>query len=226
MQATYEGVHHVMMISKQFTSPAWLQRIIIKKLCVYVRSYGSPLGACAWRAYKYPPGHLCCSEVSPITSSLTHSPYLFFPLPQHQWPHHRSHLLAPHRVGLSLLAHTLGESMVTIYIEIFAGNLFCEIMKKLALWNIRGFNIREYVACLVLRPVTDKSSRFLFSRMQTNSRNTWKSIHCENFTAHANRRSWSRKAWVVSCCSLQTSGIRSYYSNDSLNCLHVLVLCL
>ncbi len=42
------------------------------------------------------------------------------------------------------------------------GILFREIVKLLALRNIRGFNFHKYVACLVLRPVADKVLRFIF----------------------------------------------------------------
>ncbi len=51
----------------------------------------------------------------------------------------------------------------TIYnnnVEVFVGILFREIVKKLALRNFLGLNFREYIACLVLRLVTDKCSRF------------------------------------------------------------------
>ncbi len=40
-------------------------------------------------------------------------------------------------------------------------------------------NFCDYVSCLILRPVTDT-----FSRMQTNSWNMWKLIHCETFNVY------------------------------------------
>ncbi len=72
----------------------------------------------------------------------------------------------------------------TVYVEIFAGILFREIVKNQALRNFHGFNFRDYVACLVLRPTYVQFLRFLFSRMQTNSRNTRELIHRENFNVY------------------------------------------
>ncbi len=43
--------------------------------------------------------------------------------------------------------------------------------EKLTPWKCFGFNFREYVACLILRPPQTTFLWFLFSRMQTNSRN-------------------------------------------------------
>ncbi len=56
------------------------------------------------------------------------------------------------------------------------GFYICEIVKKLALRNF-VVEFREHVACLVLTPVANKLSWFLFSRMQTKSLNTRKLIH-------------------------------------------------
>ncbi len=50
--------------------------------------------------------------------------------------------------------------------------------------NFRSFNFREYVACLILRPVTDIFHGFI-SRMQTNSRNSRKLIHRENSNVYS-----------------------------------------
>ncbi len=61
-----------------------------------------------------------------------------------------------------------------VYVETFAGILFHEVVKKLASQNFHGFNFHEYIACLILRLVT---ANFSFSRIQTNSKNTWKGIN-------------------------------------------------
>ncbi len=47
------------------------------------------------------------------------------------------------------------------YVEIFAGILFREVVKKLAPQNL-WFYFHKYAACLVLRPVTDKFRGFYF----------------------------------------------------------------
>ncbi len=86
--------------------------------------------------------------------------------------------------------------LVTVYVEIFAGILFREIVKTQAPRNFRGFNFRDYVACLVLRPTYVQFLRVLFSRMQTNSRNTRKLIHRENFNVYG---TWGVKWWSHSC---------------------------
>ncbi len=57
-------------------------------------------------------------------------------------------------------------------------------MKNQAPRNFRGFNFRDYIACLVLRPTYVQFLRFLFSRMQTNLRNTRKLIHRENVNVY------------------------------------------
>ncbi len=44
--------------------------------------------------------------------------------------------------------------------------------------------VEFYIACLILRPVADNLSRFIFSQMQTNSRITRKLIHRENFNVY------------------------------------------
>ncbi len=90
---------------------------------------------------------------------------------------------------LSMSAMALGSGgkkggTVTVYVEIFVGILFREIVKNQAPRNFRGFNFRDYVACLVVRPTYVQFLRFLFSRMQTNSRNTRKLIHRENFNVY------------------------------------------
>ncbi len=86
-------------------------------------------------------------------------------------------------VGLKAILHRDIVSP-TVYVEIFAGILFREIMKNQAPRNFRSFNFRDYVACLILRPTYVQFLQFLFSRMQTNSRNTRKLIHCENFNVY------------------------------------------
>ncbi len=45
--------------------------------------------------------------------------------------------------------------MCTVYVEIFVGILFCEIVKKLGPQIFGCFHFREYVVCFVLRLVTD-----------------------------------------------------------------------
>ncbi len=45
---------------------------------------------------------------------------------------------------------------IYLYVEIFVGILFHEIVKKLALQHFLGFNVRKYVACLALKPVANK----------------------------------------------------------------------
>ncbi len=94
----------------------------------------------------------------------------------------------------------------TVYVEIFAGILFREIVK-----NRSPRNFRDYVVCLVLRPMYVQFLWFLFSRMQTNSRNTRKLIHCENFNVYGISLfprllcpgfvCTSRLAWSILCCN-------------------------
>ncbi len=70
------------------------------------------------------------------------------------------------------------------------------MLRNLTPWNFRGFNFREYVACLALRPVAENFSCFLFSQMQTNF---WKFIHCKNFNVYTqaiHRLTVVWKAWV------------------------------
>ncbi len=50
------------------------------------------------------------------------------------------------------LLFCLPEDVRTVYVEIFTGIFFREIVKKLAPLNFSDFNFREYVACLILRP--------------------------------------------------------------------------
>ncbi len=56
-----------------------------------------------------------------------------------------------------------GIIRVTVYVEIFAGILFCETEKKLAPQNFCSL-ISQYVACLVLRPNAEKFSTFFYFR--------------------------------------------------------------
>ncbi len=70
------------------------------------------------------------------------------------------------------------------------------MLRNLALRNFRGFNFREYIVCLALRPVAENFSCFLFSKMQTNFR---KFIHCKNFNVYTqaiHRHTVLWKAWV------------------------------
>ncbi len=55
-------------------------------------------------------------------------------------------------------------STVLFTLTFLWGFFFLRNRKSLALRNIHGFYFREYVACLVLRPVSDKLSRFYFCK--------------------------------------------------------------
>ncbi len=60
-----------------------------------------------------------------------------------------------------------GPFTSTVYVKIFAGILFPVIVKTLAPQNVRGFNFREHIVCLVLRAVADKTSAvFIFVNVE------------------------------------------------------------
>ncbi len=61
-------------------------------------------------------------------------------------------------VGINTITEIL-QYYGTVYIEVVVAILFREIVKKLTPRTFRIFNFRKYVACLVLRPVTDNFSR-------------------------------------------------------------------
>ncbi len=54
--------------------------------------------------------------------------------------------------GLGTLNYAVARS---VYITIFGGFYFAKSSKSWHHETFAGFNFREYVACLVLRPVTD-----------------------------------------------------------------------
>ncbi len=100
-----------------------------------------------------------------------------------------------------LTAITNVSNTDTVCGEIFAGILFCEIVKNLAPRTIRGFNFWEYVACLVLRPIF---TAFYFRECRlTNWRNTQKLIHCENVIVYGKHQ--SRVHAPVQCHLLPTA---------------------
>ncbi len=128
-----------------------------------------------------------------------------------------------------LALSAMPAQMSTVYGEIFAGILFCKIMKKLAPQDFYSFNFHEYLDCLVLRPVTEA---FLFLRMQTNLRNTRKfqgmiwtgreyaAIQCSPNTA--TRTLAQRNQWLPGCKQNTThkKGMHNYQSYSTYSATH------
>ncbi len=85
---------------------------------------------------------------------------------------------------IKVLLHQ-GEN--TVYVEIFADILVCEILKKV-IRKFRSFHFHEYVACLALRPDINKSVWFYFRKgrvickMWENQSSRQVSLHNVNWT--------------------------------------------